>query len=89
LGTNVPPNGFLERENAASRIDTASASDDVRELAAGLGFKYKQNANGMLNHPNLITVPNPEGEIVRRPGGRNYCKCLPLSHGSHDSIHLV
>jgi hypothetical protein len=65
------------------------APDDIRELAVGLGVSYKQNADGMFNPFNLITVPNPEGEIVRRRAGRDDCKRLPLPNLSHDSIHLV
>jgi protein SCO1/2 len=45
------------------------APEDVRELAAVLGVRYKQNANGMFNHSNLITVLNPEGEIVHQREG--------------------
>jgi protein SCO1/2 len=41
----------------------------VRELAALLGVKYKQEADGAFAHSNLITVLNSEGEIVHRREG--------------------
>jgi protein SCO1/2 len=45
--------------------------DAVRELAALLGVKYKQEADGMFSHSNLVTILNREGEIVhQRPGLR-------------------
>jgi protein SCO1/2 len=43
--------------------------DAVRELAALLGVKYKQDADGMFSHSNLITVLNAEGEIVHQRAG--------------------
>jgi len=43
--------------------------DDVRELAAVLGVKYKRDGAGMFQHSNLITVLNPEGEIVHQRAG--------------------
>lgn len=42
------------------------ADDDVLELAALLGVKYKQEANGQFAHSNVITVLNGEGEIVHQ-----------------------
>lgn len=42
------------------------ADDDVLELAALLGVKYKQEANGQFAHSNLITVLNDDGEIVHQ-----------------------
>lgn len=44
-------------------------ADAVRELAALLGVKYKQEADGMFSHSNLVTVLNPEGEIVHQRSG--------------------
>lgn len=41
----------------------------VRELAALLGVKYKQEADGQFAHSNLITILNPEGEIVHQRQG--------------------
>jgi protein SCO1 len=40
--------------------------EDVRELAALLGVKYKQEADGAFSHSNLVTVLNREGEIVHQ-----------------------
>lgn len=41
----------------------------VRELAALLGVKYKQEADGAFAHSNLITILNPAGEIVHQRAG--------------------
>lgn len=38
----------------------------VRELAALLGVKYKQEADGAFSHSNILTILNPEGEIVHQ-----------------------
>ena len=43
--------------------------DSVRELAALLGVKYKQEADGAFSHSNLITILNPPGEIVHQRTG--------------------
>ena len=40
--------------------------DSVRELAALLGVKYKQEADGSFAHSNIVTILNPEGEIVHQ-----------------------
>lgn len=45
------------------------ADDDVLELAALLGVKYKEEANGQFAHSNLITVLNGDGEIVQQLAG--------------------
>lgn len=44
-------------------------NDSVRELAALLGVKYKQEADGQFAHSNLITILNAEGEIVHQRTG--------------------
>ena len=44
-------------------------SDDVLELAALLGVKYKEDANGQFAHSTVITVLNAQGEIVRQQIG--------------------
>jgi protein SCO1/2 len=44
-------------------------SDDVLELVALLGVKYKEDANGQFAHSNVITVLNAQGEIVRQQIG--------------------
>ncbi|MBI5767598.1 MAG: SCO family protein [Verrucomicrobia bacterium] len=41
----------------------------VQELAMLLGVKFKQDARGQFSHSNLITVLNPEGEIVHQRAG--------------------
>jgi len=45
--------------------------NSVRELAALLGVKYKQEADGMFSHSNLLTVLNPKGEIAHQREGLN------------------
>lgn len=42
------------------------ADDDVLELAALLGVKYKEEATGQFAHSNIITVLNADGEIVHQ-----------------------
>jgi protein SCO1 len=44
-------------------------SDDVLELAALLGVKYKEDASGQFAHSNVITVLNAQGEIVHQQIG--------------------
>lgn len=41
-----------------------SDEDDVAELAAILGVKYKQEKNGDISHSNIISVLNQDGEIT-------------------------
>ena len=41
----------------------------VRELAALLGVKFKQEADGAFSHSNLLTILNTEGEIVHQRQG--------------------
>ncbi len=41
----------------------------VRELAALLGVKYKQEMGGMFSHSTLVTILNAEGEIVHQRTG--------------------
>ncbi len=43
--------------------------DAVQELAALLGVRYKQDANGQFMHSNVITVLNAQGEIVHQQIG--------------------
>lgn len=45
--------------------------DSVQELAAVLGVKVKQDAQGQFSHSNLITLLNSEGEIVEQFVGLN------------------
>ncbi len=46
-------------------------ADDVLELAALLGVKYKKDARGQFVHSNIITLLNAEGEIVHQQVGLN------------------
>jgi protein SCO1/2 len=46
-------------------------SEDVLELAALLGIKYKQDAQGNYAHSNVIVVLNEKGEIIHRLIGLN------------------
>ena len=41
----------------------------VRELAALLGVKFKQEADGAFSHSNIVTILNQEGEIVHQRVG--------------------
>lgn len=43
--------------------------DDVLELAAVLGVRYKQDADGQFMHSNVITLLNAKGEIVFQQTG--------------------
>jgi protein SCO1/2 len=45
------------------------SEDSVRELAALLGVKYKQEADGMFSHSNIVTILNRQGEIVHQRQG--------------------
>ncbi|MBL9217045.1 MAG: SCO family protein [Opitutaceae bacterium] len=45
------------------------SSDSVRELAALLGVKYQQAADGMFSHSNLVTILNAQGEVVHQRTG--------------------
>ena len=45
--------------------------DDVLELAALLGVKFKEDANGQFAHSNVITILNAQGEIVHQQTGLN------------------
>jgi protein SCO1/2 len=42
------------------------APDDILELAALLGVKYKEETTGQFAHSNIITVLNADGEIVHQ-----------------------
>jgi len=61
----------LAKYRAARQLDgnwILVRGDDasVRELAALLGVKYKQEADGSFAHSNLFTILNREGEIVHQ-----------------------
>jgi len=46
-------------------------SDDVLELAALLGIRYRQGADGQFAHSNVITLLDASGEIVFQQTGLN------------------
>jgi len=43
--------------------------EDIQELAVVLGLKYKKDLQGQFAHSNVITVLNPEGEIIHQQSG--------------------
>jgi protein SCO1 len=45
--------------------------DDVMNLAALIGFKFKDDGKGGFSHSNLITLLNEKGEIVHQHIGLN------------------
>ena len=55
--------------------------DAVQELAALLGVRYKQDVRGQFAHSNVITVLNPDGEIVRQQVG--------LSQDIQDTVRVL
>jgi protein SCO1/2 len=46
-------------------------SDDIIELAAVIGFKFKKDKSGDFSHSNLITFLNEKGEIIHQQVGLN------------------
>ena len=46
-------------------------ADDVQDLAAVLGVKFKADAQGQFSHSNVITLLNEQGEIVYQETGLN------------------
>jgi protein SCO1/2 len=63
--------GYRDSRHLTSKTWTLlrGESDDVLELAALLGVKYKEDANGQFAHSNIITVLNASGEIVHQQVG--------------------
>ena len=55
--------------------------DDVLELAALLGIKYKEDARGQFAHSNVITILTSQGEIVQQRIG--------LNQDIHDTVRLI
>jgi protein SCO1/2 len=49
----------------------SGSDDDILELAALLGVRYKQDATGQFMHSNLITILNAKGEVVHQQIGLN------------------
>jgi len=65
--------GYRERQelNAATWTLLQGRPDDVLELGALLGIKFKKDSQGQFAHSNVITVLNPAGEIVYQLNGLN------------------
>lgn len=62
----------VQHQLAAGRWTLLQGStDDVLELAALLGVKFKKDAQGQFSHSNVITVLNSEGEIALQETGLN------------------
>ena len=55
----------------ANWILLRGAPDDVLELGALLGVKFKKDFRGQFAHSNVITVLDPKGEIVLQQIGLN------------------
>jgi len=47
----------------------AASEDGVRDLAAVLGVKYRQEANGEIAHSAMIFVIDPDGVVLHRQDG--------------------
>jgi protein SCO1 len=45
--------------------------DDIMELAAITGFKYKKESDGQFSHSNIINILNEEGEVLFQHQGLN------------------
>ena len=62
---------FMKKEKMDEKYWTmlTGTETNIRELAAVLGFKYKTSSLMDYAHSNLITVLNPEGEIVEQING--------------------
>jgi len=55
--------------------------DDVLELAALLGVRFKEDGNGQFAHSNVITILNAQGEIVHQQIG--------LNQDIHETVRLL
>ncbi len=64
---------YRERQelNGATWTLLQGKPDDVLELGALLGIKFKKDAQGQFAHSNVITVLDPAGEIVYQLNGLN------------------
>jgi protein SCO1/2 len=62
----------LQHDLAAERWTLLHGSnDDVLELAALLGVKFKKDAQGQFMHSNVLTILNSQGEITFQETGLN------------------
>ena len=46
-------------------------SEDIFELSALLGVRFKKDQRGQFAHSNIITILNPNGEIIHQQTGLN------------------
>jgi protein SCO1/2 len=67
--TEVLAHYRAQRQLDANWIILRGSDDAVRELAALVGVKYKQEADGSFAHSNLVTILNAQGEIVHQRQG--------------------
>ncbi|MHC2990948.1 hypothetical protein OB13_04870 [Pontibacter sp. HJ8] len=65
----------LQAFAASNKLDAdrwvllTSEQDNIRELAALLNMKYKTELDGEISHSNIISVLNPQGEIIHQQEG--------------------
>lgn len=71
--TPVKLKGFANKNNLELKRWKllAGSSDEIIELAALIGFKYKKDKNGDYSHSNLINFLNEKGEIIHQQFGLN------------------
>lgn len=71
--TPVKLKEFAERFDLNDKRWTllSGSADDIMELAAVTGFKYKKDESGEYSHSNIITFLNEEGEIIHQQVGLN------------------
>ncbi len=55
-----------QRQLDGNWIILRGTDDAVRELAALVGVKYKREADGSFAHSNVVTILNPQGEIIHQ-----------------------
>ena len=67
-------------ELPANWILLRGGPDDVLELAALLGVKFKKDARGQFNHSNMLTVLNAGGEVAHQQVGLNQAPQETVKH---------
>lgn len=55
-----------QRQLDGNWIILRGTDDAVRELAALVGVKYKQEADGSFAHSNVVTILNAQGEVIHQ-----------------------
>lgn len=63
------------------------SADSVLDLAALLGVKFKEDAQGQFSHSNVITLLNAEGEIAYQQVGLNPDNQELIRHLAQLGIH--